>query len=140
MSIDSVDEKFIDKQMQIAAQIDNYLKKSSWTQKKLADRAGIGQSQLSKILAGEANPTLRTIANLEEALGKDIIIGPDFYHGETEPEMEQQGGKEFSVSPESFETLNTSEETIRIYFDSQEVNVKRDRFEAASNFDFKPTG
>lgn len=74
-----VDEKIIGKQMDIAAQIDKYLKEIGWTQKQLAEKAGLRPSQLSKILAGDANPTLRTITNIEEALGKDILVCPEFY-------------------------------------------------------------
>ncbi|MEX2410801.1 MAG: helix-turn-helix transcriptional regulator [Candidatus Paceibacterota bacterium] len=88
LSLESVDEKFIDKQMTIAAQIDNYLKENGWTQKELAEKAGFkSQSQLTEIMSGHGNPTLKTITKLEEALGKDIIVSPDFY----EEELEEKG-------------------------------------------------
>lgn len=85
LSLESVDEKFIDKQMTIAAQIDKHLTQNGWTQKELAEKAGFkSQSQLTEIMSGNGNPTLRTITKLEEALGKDIIVSPDFYEEELE--------------------------------------------------------
>lgn len=87
LSLKSEDEKFIQKQMDIAAQIDDYLKEKGWTQQELADRAKLRPSQISQLLAGEANPTLRTITKIEEALGKDVIVSPDFY----EEDMEAKG-------------------------------------------------
>lgn len=88
LSLESVDEKYIQKQMDIAAQIDNYLTENGWTQKELAEKAGFkSQSQLTEIMSGQGNPTLRTITKLEEALGKDIIVSPDFY----EEELEERG-------------------------------------------------
>jgi transcriptional regulator with XRE-family HTH domain len=73
------DANFIQKQMDIAAQIDTYLKEKGWTQRQLAEKSGLRPSQLSTILSGNANPTLRTISNIEEALGCDVIVCPEFY-------------------------------------------------------------
>mgnify|MGYP005845600689 CR=1 FL=1 len=87
LSLESEEEMYIQKQMDIAAQIDTYLKETGWTQNKLAGEAGLRPSQLSKIMAGEANPTLKTITNIEKALGKDIIVCPEFY----EEELEEKG-------------------------------------------------
>lgn len=88
MGLEPEDEKFIQKQMDIASQIDNCLKVNGWTRKELAEKAGFkSQSQLTDILSGQANPELRTITKIEEALGKDIIVCPDFY----EVEMEEKG-------------------------------------------------
>jgi transcriptional regulator with XRE-family HTH domain len=64
------------KQMDIAAQIDTYLKEKGWTQRQLAEKSGLRPSQLSKILSGNANPTLRTITNIEEALSCDDYCVP----------------------------------------------------------------
>lgn len=87
LSLETEEEMYIQKQMDIAAQIDTYLRETGWTQNKLAQEAGLRPSQLSKIMAGEANPTLKTITNIEKALGKDIIVCPEFH----EEEMEQKG-------------------------------------------------
>lgn len=107
MALESVDEKYIQKQMDIAAQIDNYLKENDWSQKELAERAGFkSQSQLTEIMSGHGNPTLKTITKLEEALGKDIIVSPDFY----EEELEERGW----VHPER--TIHISAGAIRSEF------------------------
>jgi len=74
-----VDSTFIRKQMDIAAQIDTYLKDKGWSQKQLAERSGLLPSQLSAIMSGSANPTLRTISKIEEALHCDVIVCPEFY-------------------------------------------------------------
>jgi len=44
-----------------------------WTQKQLAERAGIGQAEISKIERGRKSPTIDTYARLATALG----IEPD---------------------------------------------------------------
>lgn len=87
LSGETEDKKFIQKQMDIAAQIDTYLKENGWTRKDLAEKAGLHQSQITEIMAGEANPTLRTITKIEEALEEDIIVSPEFY----KEEMEEKG-------------------------------------------------
>jgi transcriptional regulator with XRE-family HTH domain len=79
LNLESDDERLIGKQMDIAAQIDNYLKKSGWTRKKLAGESGLRASQITDILSGNANPTLSTLIKLEEAMNEDIIVCPDFY-------------------------------------------------------------
>jgi ribosome-binding protein aMBF1 (putative translation factor) len=40
-----------------------------WTQKQLAERAGIGQAEVSKIERGRKSPTIDTYARLAAALG-----------------------------------------------------------------------
>jgi DNA-binding Xre family transcriptional regulator len=76
----AVDKRFIGKQMDIAAQIDTYLVEKGWTQRQLAERAGIRPSHLSKIMSGNANPTLQTLINIEEALEQDVIVCPEFVY------------------------------------------------------------
>lgn len=78
-ALESEDSKFISKQMEIAAQIDNYLKETGWSQRELAERAGLRPSQISQILNGSSNPGLRTITRIEEALERDIVVCPDFH-------------------------------------------------------------
>ncbi|NTW82582.1 MAG: helix-turn-helix transcriptional regulator [Chlorobiaceae bacterium] len=43
------------------------------TQRELAEKIGKKESYISRILSGYANTTLKTISELEEALGEDII-------------------------------------------------------------------
>lgn len=137
-----VDEKFIGKQLDIAAQIDTYLKETGWTQKKLAEEAGLRPSQLSKIMAGEANPTLRTITNIEEALGKDIIVCPEFH----EEDMEEKGWthpeRVTVIASKTYRTEQVElEYRIAINTNWQKViRVKPHQYSNASEYHLTPTG
>jgi|GEM_PF-2166349 len=77
--LESSNARLIDKQMEISSQISRYLQQQGLTQKELAQKADIGESQLSEIMRGEGNPTLKTLVKLEEALGQDIIVAPSFH-------------------------------------------------------------
>lgn len=44
------------------------------TQKELAERCGMKQSALARIESGNANPTLKTLKQLAEGLGKQLRI------------------------------------------------------------------
>lgn len=71
-------KRFVRKQGEIAVQIGTILKAKGITQKELAQKIGMKESQLSKILAGNANCTLKTITKIENALNEDIITVPIF--------------------------------------------------------------
>jgi len=71
-------KKYVQKQGEIAAQIAEILTARNMTQKELAQQLNMKESQLSKILAGNANLTLRTITKIESALGVDVIQIPMF--------------------------------------------------------------
>jgi len=76
-------KKFVEKQGEIAALIATVLKKRSIKQKEFAKEIGMKESQLSKILAGNANLTIKTISKIELALGTNIIEIPNFKQKET---------------------------------------------------------
>lgn len=44
------------------------------TQKQLADLAGVGQSEISRIERGQTNPTLETVAKLSRPLGVHLAL------------------------------------------------------------------
>lgn len=67
---------FIKKNLAISQQIDAILKDKGMTQKQLAQRLGKNESEISKLLSGFHNFTLKSIANLEAELESDIIITP----------------------------------------------------------------
>ena len=52
-------------------------RKRGWTQKKLADKTGLNQSEISTLESGQANPTYRTLQTLAAALGGkiDLVMG-----------------------------------------------------------------
>ncbi len=65
--------KLVQRQTQIAVKISQVLNSNKINQKGFASSLGMKESQLSKILAGNANLTLKTITKIETALGEDII-------------------------------------------------------------------
>lgn len=44
------------------------------TQRELSERTGIAQSDISKLENGNANPSIRTLKRLAEAMGKQLKI------------------------------------------------------------------
>src|ERR1700735_5325850 len=52
-------------------------RKRGWTQKKLAEKTGLNQSEISTLESGQANPTYQTLQTLAAALGGKIefVIG-----------------------------------------------------------------
>lgn len=52
-------------------------RKRGWTQKKLAQKTGLNQSEISTLENGQANPTYRTLQTLATALGGkiDLVLG-----------------------------------------------------------------
>jgi transcriptional regulator with XRE-family HTH domain len=67
---------FVKKNLEISEQIYSLLKEKNWTQKELANRLGKSESEISKLLSGLHNLTLKSIAKLEAELGSDIIVTP----------------------------------------------------------------
>ena len=67
---------FVQKNLEISARISELLKANDWTQKDLAVRLGKSESEVSKLLSGLHNLTLKTIAKLETQLGSDLITTP----------------------------------------------------------------
>jgi transcriptional regulator with XRE-family HTH domain len=59
--------------MDIASRIEILLKDKNLNQKKLADLLGKKESEISKLLSGSHNFTIKTIAKLEEALNTQLL-------------------------------------------------------------------
>jgi ribosome-binding protein aMBF1 (putative translation factor) len=57
----------------IALRVLTALKAQKLSQKDLAERMGVSPQQINKIVQGQENLTLETIANLEIALGIELI-------------------------------------------------------------------
>ena len=94
--------------MYIAAQVQNCLERKGWTQKKLAEEAGLRPSQISEIISGEANPTLKTISALEDALCENVIVAPDFFM----EELEEQGIIVQSISMDTISASYNQEDEV----------------------------
>jgi len=68
------EKRFTRLSMLIAAAINEGLKKNGGkTQKWLADRLGRKESQISKWLSGDHNFTIKTIVEIEDAVGTEIL-------------------------------------------------------------------
>lgn len=66
-------KKYVNRQLGFAATVSEKLKSVGMTQRELAEKMGKKESYISRILSGDANPTLKTIAEIEVALGVDVI-------------------------------------------------------------------
>ena len=67
---------FVDKSMEIAHHIFRLMEERGMKQKELAAKMGKSEAEISKMLAGMHNLTLRSIAKLEAAFGETIICTP----------------------------------------------------------------
>jgi transcriptional regulator with XRE-family HTH domain len=72
-SIPSVTKKYVDRQVGFATTVAEKLQSRGITQRQLAEQLGKKESYISRVLSGDANPTLKTISELEVALGEDVI-------------------------------------------------------------------
>ncbi|NTW53399.1 MAG: helix-turn-helix transcriptional regulator [Chlorobaculum sp.] len=72
-TVPSGTKKYVNRQLGFAATVSKKLKLVGMTQRELAEKMGKKESYISRILSGDANPTLKTIAELEVALGEDVI-------------------------------------------------------------------
>ncbi len=60
----------------LALQVFDLRKAAGLTQRQLAATSSVQQADISRIEAGDANPTLATIAALAYALGAELTLGP----------------------------------------------------------------
>lgn len=67
---------FVRKNLAISEQVEVLRKEKGWTQKELAKKLGKTESEVSRLLSGLHNLTLKSIAKLEAELGSDIIMTP----------------------------------------------------------------
>ena len=65
--------EWLKKSAAIAVQVLDALKAQKLSQKDLSERMNISPQQISKIVKGQENLTLKTISDLENALGIQII-------------------------------------------------------------------
>ena len=79
------ERRFLSKfQIELVMEIHRAVVRSGVTQKELADRAGWSEPYVSRLLSGDQNLTLKTVARLEEALGADLLT----VVGHAEPQLE----------------------------------------------------
>lgn len=66
-------KEWLDISAKIAIKVIRALRDKNWTQKKLASKLGVRPQQVNKILKGKENLSLKTISNLQGALGLELI-------------------------------------------------------------------
>lgn len=71
---------FVDRSFQIADQIRLVLREKGWSQRDLAAALGKKEPEISRMLIGTHNFTLKTLARLEVALGTALITTPQRVH------------------------------------------------------------
>ena len=69
-------EIFINKSLAISHRIYEYIITNKWTQKILAEKMKKTEAEISKLLSGTHNYTLRMLSKIEAVLDIDIIIVP----------------------------------------------------------------
>ena len=67
-------KRFIDKSLQIGDEIVRLLAEKRMSQRQLAEALGKKESQISKWLTGFHNFTLKTITEIEDVLGEDLLL------------------------------------------------------------------
>lgn len=73
VDVDEVELRLGQRRMALIQQINEALERKGWTQARLADEMGKEDSQITRLLSPTSNPTLRTLVEIEEALGQDLI-------------------------------------------------------------------
>jgi ribosome-binding protein aMBF1 (putative translation factor) len=66
--------KYLRERFRLARRFAEARQKRGWTQKKLAEKTGLNQSEISTLESGQANPTYRTLQTLAAALGGKIEL------------------------------------------------------------------
>ena len=69
-------KQFVSKNLDISQQVFAILEEKDWSQIDLAKRLGKHKSDVSRMLSGLQNLTLKTITKLETILETDIILTP----------------------------------------------------------------
>lgn len=69
-------KRFVQKNLEITTQILAILKRKGMTQRDLAERLGKKEAEVSRMLTGLQNLTLRTLTKVEAALEEDIVLTP----------------------------------------------------------------
>lgn len=75
-SIPADSKLFVEKSLEIVDYIFHLMEEKRVKQKELAEKMGKSEAEVSKILGGMHNLTLRSIARLEAALGETIVCTP----------------------------------------------------------------
>lgn len=75
-NVPTENKQFVSKNLDISQQVFAILEEKGWSQIDLAKRLGKHKSDVSRMLSGLQNLTLKTITKLEAILETDIILTP----------------------------------------------------------------
>lgn len=95
---DETNEPWLERSADIALRILGALQATGMSQKALAEKIGVSPQQVSKLLRGNENLTLETIAKLEAALGIVLIAIPESVTLSSDVEISRTQGPKKSVS------------------------------------------
>jgi transcriptional regulator with XRE-family HTH domain len=71
--VDDLDLRLEERRMALIQQINEALERKGWTQSRLAEEMGKEDSQVTRLLSPESNPTLKTLVEFEVALDRDLF-------------------------------------------------------------------
>lgn len=66
--------RYFRERFRLARRFSEARRKRGWTQKKLAEKTGIDQSEISNLESGQANPTYKTMYAVAAALGAKLDL------------------------------------------------------------------
>ncbi len=66
--------RYFRERFRLARRFSEARRKRGWTQKRLAEKTGVDQSEISNIESGQANPTYKTLQTVASALGGKIEL------------------------------------------------------------------
>lgn len=114
---------FVDKSLEIGEYIFRVMEQKGMKQKDLAEKMGKSEAEISKLLAGMHNFTLRSVAKLEAALGCTIICTPAKSHYTWSTIQMIHGGLPVTVkkSDKGNYDLNYDTKVIRM----QDINARQ---------------
>ena len=124
-NIENDSERFIDKSFEIANLIMQYMKENDWYQKDLAEKMGKSEPEISKLLSGTHNYTLRTLSKIEAVFNKDLVIVANKSFDKLITDI-NKGGKVVKMSLVAYPTRGEEME------DQEQLNVTSSRQEKIS--------
>lgn len=92
-------QELIEKELAIAVRIQDLITEQGITKRDLARKVGMKESQLSRILSGNTNLTLKTIVKLECALGASLAVVPQHTSAAKRPLQRPKGSRSTTLQP-----------------------------------------
>jgi len=115
---------FVRKNLAISEQVEALRNEKGWSQKELAQKLGKTESEVSRLLSGLHNLTLKSIAKLEAELGSDIITTP------LEIRKKQEAAGTF---PSKASVSELAEELTEEYAEEPKTDYKKTGKESKTN-------